>query len=774
MRLTGASLLSFPIFAGLLATTATASAQQTTFGDKADAQVNVNAAGDANAQTTPAQPPPTSERELLQEGVTGEKARESDAEKAWHERERMLNEGATLTGGVGLLHTQHAAGGAPGQFRVGFTTEYFSAGFLCSRDFPCPDPRNPNNTITSDSADHIGGRLTLSAQVLKWLDVYLATSALANSNPSNRPSLLQVLGDSTLGGKAHFGINNIFAVGGGFELWLVNGTGSVGLDGSGTSAKFRGLATLDLRGLDKKIPLRFSTNLTYVLDNSGEVVTTTEAQRGQPITRIERFGLNINRVDHFDIHLGAELFAADERVRPFIEYQILIPVNRQDYLCRPNNPSRDHCLANDAFAPSTFTLGGRFFPWKHGFNLTAALDIGVSGVNTFMEEMRPTPPWMLYIGAGWAFDTQDKPVFAPPPPPDSARGGRRIRGFVHEEGQTTGIAGAVVAWDNHPEQTSYSTGTDGRFTTYELPPGQYVFAIKADGYKPAQCNTTIGGDAAHTAPAGTAPGQPTPAGDVQLDCVMSALPRVGAIVGKVKDLDTGKFMPNIPVKIIDVARKELSGVTDDNGQFRYGDITPGEATITVDADGYLMSSEKLTVKAREDNPIEISIKKKPKNANVTVGAKEVVIRQQIQFAVDSATILPASTGLLTEIADALVRNPRIKLVEVQGHTDGTGTPARNQKLSEDRAQSVVTWLTAHGVDSSRLTAKGYGDSRPIVPNVTDLNRQRNRRVQFVIKDQEAAPGAATPGPTTGGAPTTPAKPAPTAPAKPASPTLPTF
>lgn len=764
MKLTGAFLLPFAIAAGSLAVSRPAVAQQTTFGDKADAKVEASTSLEPAAS---AQAPAASERDLLQEGVRGN---ESDAEREWKERESKLNESATLTGGVGLLHTQHAAGGAPGQFRVGFTTEYFSAGFLCSREFPCRDPRNPSNQLRTDSADHIGGRLSLSMQVLKWLDVYLATSALANSNPANRPSLLQVLGDSTLGGKAHVALNKVFGVGGGFELWLVNGTGSVGLDGAGTSAKFRALATADLRGLDKKVPLRFSTNLTYVLDNSGEVVSTTEAQRAEPITRIERFGLNINRVDHFDIHLGAELFAADEKVRPFIEYQILVPVNRQGYLCRPNNPSADHCLANDPFAPSTFTLGGRFFPWKHGFNLIAALDIGVSGVNTFMEEMRPTPPWMLYIGAGWAFDTHDKPNFGPPPaPPEPTRAGRRIRGFVHEEGQTTGIANAVVVWDNHPEQTSYSTSTDGRFTTYELPAGQYVFSIKADGYKPAQCTTTIGGAAAMAAPAGTAPGQATPAGDVQLDCVVQALPRVGTIVGKVKDLDTGKLMPNVPVKIIDVARKEFTGVTDDSGGFKYADITPGESTITVDADGYLMSTEKLTVKAREDNPIEISIKKKPKNANVTVGKKEVVIKQQIQFAVDSATILPASNALLTEIADVLVRNPRIKLVEVQGHTDGTGTPARNMKLSEDRAQSVVTWLNAHGVDSARLTPKGFGDTKPIVPNVTDLNRQRNRRVQFVIKDQD--PDTSAPTPTTPGKPAAP-KPAPKE--KPATPTLPTF
>ena len=152
---------------------------------------------------------------------------------------------------------------------------------------------------------------------------------------------------------------------------------------------------------------------------------------------------------------------------------------------------------------------------------------------------------------------------------------------------------------------------------------------------------------------------------------------------------------------------------------------------SVDADTYLVSSEKLEVKVQKDNPIEITLKKKPKNASVALKEKELVIRQQIQFGVDSANILATSNLLLSEIADILLRNPRVKKIEVQGHTDGTGNPAHNMKLSEDRASAVVTWLVQHGIHSDRLVAKGYGDSRPIVPNVTELNRARNRRVQFI-------------------------------------------
>jgi outer membrane protein OmpA-like peptidoglycan-associated protein len=767
------ALLPFTV---ALAWSAPAAAQGTvTFGGGASTQTGGSASGSAAGGASggaAGTADGSAERELLASGMGG--AVPDDSDKEWAERDRKMNEGATLTGGVGLVHLQHAQGGAPGQFRVGFTTEYFSAGFLCTDTFPCRDPRNTGGTIRSDSSDHIGGHLTLSMQMLKWLEAYAATSAYANSNAANRPSLLQVLGDSVLGAKVHGPVGGkVLHVGGAFELGLVNGTGSVGLDGGGTSAKFRGLATADLRGAAKPIPLRFSLNLTYVLDNSGKVVEDTERARGTSITRIERFGLGINRVDHFDIGIGAEAFAAQEKVRPFIEYNIAIPVNRQNYLCRPNNPSGDLCLANNQVAPSSLTLGGRFFPWKRGFNLLLALDIGVSGVSTFIEEMKPEAPWMLYLGAGWAFDTQDRPPVIKEriveKPVAVKAPGRKIRGFIHEENKTEGVPGAIVTWDNRPELTSLVSFPDGHFTTHELEEGSYVFSVKAEGYKPGQCSTSVvrpaqgpngsrpgaaqngqksGGLNPTTPPGGTAlpPSQPpanggangSAGGDVQLDCPLVALPRVGTIVGRVRDADTQAAIPNATVRMVDSQKKENSGAADQNGAFRFADVPPGTTQLSVDAEGYLALTESIDVKVRVENNADLLLKKRPKNANVTVGKGEIFIKQQIQFAIDSATILPESNGLLTEIADVLIKNPRIKRVEVQGHTDNTGTPDHNKQLSNDRAAAVVTWLSSHGVAADRMSAVGYGQTKPLVPNVTAGNRAKNRRVQFIIADQDPA------------------------------------
>jgi hypothetical protein len=152
------------------------------------------------------------------------------ADDDWNMRDRQLNEPSSINGGVGLLHTQHAQGNAPGQFTLAFTTEYFSAGFLCSQQFPCPNP-NGGSQITSDTLNHIGGSLNLTVSITKWLEAYAGTSAIANSDSANRPSLLQVLGDSDLGLKGHVALNKWLHVGGAAELWLINGTGAVGLDG---------------------------------------------------------------------------------------------------------------------------------------------------------------------------------------------------------------------------------------------------------------------------------------------------------------------------------------------------------------------------------------------------------------------------------------------------------------------------------------------------------------------------------------------------------------
>lgn len=102
------------------------------------------------------------------------------------------------------------------------------------------------------------------------------------------------------------------------------------------------------------------------------------------------------------------------------------------------------------------------------------------------------------------------------------------------------------------------------------------------------------------------------------------------------------------------------------------------------------------------------------------------------FDFDKATLRPESESVLGRARDAIKAAPGLDL-EVQGHTDGQGTDAYNDKLSDARAHAVLTWLTAHGAPAAQLTAKGYGKRVPIAPNASDEGRAKNRRVELVCK-----------------------------------------
>ena len=107
-----------------------------------------------------------------------------------------------------------------------------------------------------------------------------------------------------------------------------------------------------------------------------------------------------------------------------------------------------------------------------------------------------------------------------------------------------------------------------------------------------------------------------------------------------------------------------------------------------------------------------------------------IVTHGINFDVDKATIKPESMGTLNMIVQVMKSNPEIKF-EVDGHTDNTGTTAHNLKLSQDRAEAVKTQLISMGVDASRLSAKGFGDNKPISDNNTLEGKANNRRVEFV-------------------------------------------
>ncbi len=103
----------------------------------------------------------------------------------------------------------------------------------------------------------------------------------------------------------------------------------------------------------------------------------------------------------------------------------------------------------------------------------------------------------------------------------------------------------------------------------------------------------------------------------------------------------------------------------------------------------------------------------------------------LYFGFDSAEILPTSEAVLSAAANVLRDHPTVR-VHVRGHTDAVADDAYNLTLSAARAQAVVVWLGAHGVDVARLSSEGVGEAEPVESNDTEEGRSHNRRVQFVI------------------------------------------
>jgi OmpA-OmpF porin, OOP family len=125
----------------------------------------------------------------------------------------------------------------------------------------------------------------------------------------------------------------------------------------------------------------------------------------------------------------------------------------------------------------------------------------------------------------------------------------------------------------------------------------------------------------------------------------------------------------------------------------------------------------------------------PKKYNlVVVKEKKIELKESVFFDFNKATIKPVSFALLDDVARALVDNPKIK-VEIQGHTDSVGNDKRNLVLSQNRANSVRTYLTRKGIDPGRMVAKGFGENVPIADNRTADGRAQNRRVDFVITER---------------------------------------
>jgi outer membrane protein OmpA-like peptidoglycan-associated protein len=158
--------------------------------------------------------------------------------------------------------------------------------------------------------------------------------------------------------------------------------------------------------------------------------------------------------------------------------------------------------------------------------------------------------------------------------------------------------------------------------------------------------------------------------------------------------------------------------------------------------GDTLNSSNLVNVLRAKGPRPRGVGLKPPECNhlrekasrgIELAPKSDIASIMVEFDFNSAEITPASEKTLDTLGQAL-NSETLKpcCFEIDGYTDAVGGSAYNQKLSEERAQSVIDYLSAHeGIDRQRMMSKGFGKAHPVASNATEAGRQQNRRVQVV-------------------------------------------
>ena len=202
------------------------------------------------------------------------------------------------------------------------------------------------------------------------------------------------------------------------------------------------------------------------------------------------------------------------------------------------------------------------------------------------------------------------------------------------------------------------------------------------------------------------------------------------VKGKVYDVKTQKGLPS-GVELIDLASQNIISKvqTDETGNYLITLPVGKDYAFNVNRRGYLFYSENFSLKDKEpQSTYNIDIPLQPIEPNATI------VLRNIFFDINQYTLKPESQVELDKVVQLMKDNPTLR-IQINGHTDNVGKPADNLKLSENRAQEVVKYLTEKGIQPERLSFKGFGATQPVADNTTEENRARNRRTELKVVGQ---------------------------------------
>jgi len=606
---------------------------------------------------------------------------------------RNLRQTPGATGSIGTLHVLSADLGRKGVLRFSAIGEYSN-----QKDFP----------VVAASNTRSAGTFGLSYVVIDWLELYASYSASANTNSTSTPHQISSLGD--FGGGAKLATRLSGALSGGVDLRVMSyaSVGSQNLRGSAVGFAPQLIATYDLRQSLPGVPLRLHGNFGAILDNTKSSVASGS------LNAAEQFALSINAYQRLTLGVAAE--APLPWVTPFVEYNVRYPLG----VPGGNFVGPDGVLVRiGRVMPQVVSLGAKITAIRD-LTLIAAVDLGLSRLVGL--GLPATPPYNILFGAAFNVDlisrgeTRIVEKIAPAAPPQQPQLPKygRIAGVVLDARTKRPVPGAIVNVIGADLPPVASDEESGAFVSHELVPSRPVrLSVHKEGYRSAEQVVLL---------------EEGKTSQVEVDLEMIARKSRFAIA---VTSNLRPIMSYVSLKGPDDRQVPITGAS---RQAVKVEATPGKYVVDVTAPGYLAQTREVTLSESAEVELNFDLAPRPKKNLVVVRETRIETLRQIHFGSGKATILADSYPLLAQIVDAIVK-AGIKAIRVEGHTDNKGDRKKNLLLSEQRAKSVASYLEKAGIYSGRLEAVGFGDSRPIAPNLTARGRELNRRVELHIVER---------------------------------------
>lgn len=638
-------------------------------------------------------------------------------------REPAVN---SLRGGLGLYHTTLADVGGRHTVRFRLHTDFFRRdGFIYN---------SADNG--KDTHSRFRGTVNIGYSPFKWGEVFLAVHSQANRNERTQPGRQDptqqfALGDIDLGikGAHRFVRDGAIGLGGQVGLGLLSGPGA--LSSKKVNFNIDALFTLDLRYLTKKqFPMRFTTNIGWLLDNSSKLYDFENAITDATSREVSRFALGIN--------------TSRVRMRYGFDFPMRLGKNRQFGLDPIAELSWDVATAEmSAFRQEGATASPlpKSSMWAtvglranvvSGLHLDLAADIGMVSPN--FEYGPPVAPWSLILGLGWSIDPNPMikevpaPVTANPEP--AVIDGRVVGQVLDSTGAP--VSGAKVRF---PGSATNAILTDeaGNFTSFRFPEGAVTVQVE------------LANKATKEVAADVKPGEDT-ALTITMD--VANTPPIGILDGAFVDEAGAAVAVQLSVTGMGV---DEPFPTNEAGLIRL-ELPAGDYTAVARAQGFEDKPLRFTVAQGEQG---VTIKETLTRSvpvltpNVKARGKSLRLKKSIRYEgnAPNAKTLP----LLDELAAFLRGHPEYESIEIGVHSDDRGSP--KQKTTE-RADNVRNYLLGKGVSPERVTAVGFGDSRPVAINMTAAGRAKNNRTVLRVTkyNAAAAPAPAAPAPAPAPAP----------------------